>query len=77
METKQRKVIKAKPVEQYTSRGVYVKTFSSAKEAALEVGIKRENNIRECCQGKCKTSGGYIWRYKKEETSSDAVESLG
>lgn len=77
METKQRKVIKAKPVEQYTPRGVYVKTFSSAKEAALEVGIKRENNIRECCQGKCRTSGGYIWKYKTKEASSDPVESLG
>jgi hypothetical protein len=25
------------------------------------------SNIHRCCQGKCKTAGGYIWKYKNEK----------
>lgn len=74
---KKPKIFNGKPVEQYTPSGVYVATYESAEEAAKVIGLCRANNIRECCRGKCQRSGGYVWRYKKEETSSDAVESLG
>lgn len=77
MRDKKPVVRNAMQVEQYTPSGVYVATFESAEAAAREIGLMHTNNIRECCRGKCKTSGGYVWRYKKEETSSDAVESLG
>lgn len=71
------KVVNGKAVEQYTPSGVYVATFESAEAAAHEVGLMNANNIRECCLGHTRTSCGYIWRYKKEKTPSDAVESLG
>ena len=67
----------AKSVQQFTLSGVYVATFETAEKAAEAVGVMHAGNIRNCCAGHTKSSGGYIWRYKKEETSSDAVESLG
>lgn len=40
------------------------KIFSSVSEAAKELNI-RPNAISNCLIGKCKTSGGYHWRYAK------------
>ena len=40
------------------------KVFSSVSEAANELSI-RPNAISNCLIGKCKTSGGYHWRYAK------------
>lgn len=36
--------------------------FESAKHAATELGISR-SGICYCCQGKLKTSGGFMWEY--------------
>lgn len=66
-----------KPVHQFTLSGVYVATYESAEKAAETVGIMHVGNIRNCCTGLTKSSGGYTWSYEKEKTSSDAVESLG
>ena len=38
------------------------KTFSSASVASKELGI-RDDRIRFCCKGRCKTVGGYHWKY--------------
>ena len=38
------------------------KTFSSAAEAARELGLQRPN-ISRCCAGGLKTTGGYHWKY--------------
>lgn len=53
----------SKPVEQYTKNMIYVAEYSSTREAEKQTGIK---HISECCQGKYKTAGGYIWRYVTE-----------
>lgn len=53
---------KYKPVNQYTLDGDYVKTWSSATEAAKELGLKQPN-ISSCCKGKYKQAYGFIWRY--------------
>lgn len=37
--------------------------FYGAREASRITGIHR-NSIYQCCQGKYKTGGGYIWKYK-------------
>lgn len=37
--------------------------FYGAREASRITGIPR-NSIYQCCQGKSKTGGGYIWKYK-------------
>lgn len=67
----------SKPVYQYTLSGVLIKTFQSAAEAASSIGMQKAGNIRDCCLGKTKTSGGYVWSYEKRETPSHADQSIG
>lgn len=56
------KVIKA--VEQYSRDGVYIKSFRSATEAALEVGGNATSIIR-ACKGRRPSAYGFIWQYKQ------------
>lgn len=48
---------------QYTTDGVYIRTFNSTKDAADFVGVTYKA-ICGACSGKCKTCGGFMWRYK-------------
>lgn len=36
--------------------------FASAHEASRQLGIS-QSNITQCCQGKYKSAGGYVWYY--------------
>lgn len=47
-------------VLQYSKDGKLIKEYSSIMDAERETGIL---HISRCCQGKYKTSGGYIWKY--------------
>lgn len=40
----------------------FVKTWESARQAALALGLTA-NHITRCCSGKSKTHGGYFWEY--------------
>ena len=52
---------KKKPILQINKvTGEVIREFPSIKEA-IEIG---GSHISECCKGKRKTSGGYIWKYK-------------
>lgn len=42
--------------------GKILKTFNSAKEAAVSVGVHR-TAILEVCRSKKHTAGGYVWRF--------------
>ena len=42
--------------------GELLATFPSTNEADRVTGI-HQGNISECCRGKRKSAGGYIWRY--------------
>lgn len=53
-------------VVQYDMQRNPLKEWESIKTAGNETGIERRN-INACCQGKRKTAGGYIWRYKEAE----------
>ena len=44
--------------------GVCIKEWESAVEVEGATGIN-QGNIRNCCNGKRPTAGGYIWRYKE------------
>ena len=46
--------------------GKTINEYSCAAEAERKTGIKKQN-IADCCKGKRKTAGGYIWRYKEEQ----------
>lgn len=59
-------------VEQYSIDGKLIKVWNSIREASEKLKIKNQS-ITRCCQGKRKTTGGYIWRYrnrKKYETET-------
>ena len=51
---------RSKPVLQYTLDGKFVREWESYREC------KRNgfNHVSECCRGKLKSCGGFIWRYK-------------
>ena len=62
-----RKIIKSKqkPVVQYSKSGEKIKEYISAVEAEDKTGIGR-SHISQCCNGKRKSTGGYIWRFRDE-----------
>ena len=51
-----------KAVEQYDKNGKFIKAYDSISEAEKETGVK---NIFNGCSGKRKSSGGFVWNYKK------------
>lgn len=56
---------RAKPVDQYTLDGIFVKTWKSTREIEMELGINH-SHISRCCNDKRKTAGGFIWKFSKE-----------
>lgn len=54
----------SKKVIQYTTDGKFVKEFESIREAERETNLNN-GHICNCCNGKRKTCGGYIWKYKE------------
>lgn len=54
-----------KAVVQYDLSGNFINEFESASEAARQLGkLSARVNIGNCCNGKLKTSNGYIWKWK-------------
>lgn len=51
-----------KQVAQYTLDGALVSTYDGLHEAERATGVPA-GNISQCCRGKRKSSGGFIWRY--------------
>lgn len=54
---------KSKPILQYTKEGEFIKEWIGASEVERVIGIY-QGNITFCCQGKLKSAGGFVWRYK-------------
>lgn len=57
---------KQKPVIQYSKSGEKIAEYISAIEAENLSSVNR-SHISQCCNGKRKTAGGYIWRFKGEQ----------
>ena len=53
-------------VIQFDKKGNLIKEWKSIAEAEKYFGVKT-SHISECCNGKYKTTMGYIWRYKTKE----------
>lgn len=51
-----------RPVYQYDKKYNLINTFDSITDAVKETGIK---TIWNCCNGRNKTAGGFIWKYKQ------------
>ena len=54
----------SKPVLQYNTEGEFIAEHRSTPEAAENVGLKSSSNIRAVCDGRRKTAGGFVWKYK-------------
>lgn len=52
------------PIIQLTKNGEFINEYQSAKEAERITGISN-SNIIQCCKGKLKTTGGFVWKYKE------------
>lgn len=57
-------VSKRKPVLQYTIDGHFIKEWTHAREAAECLNLSKRA-IYECCCGRSKTSGGFVWKRKE------------
>ena len=55
----------SKPILEYTKDGIFVREWACAMEVERERGIDHKN-ISSVCQGKRKSAGGSVWKYKKE-----------
>lgn len=51
-----------KPVIMRTLDGLYITKFKSIKEASRKTNIS-DTHISDCCKGKYKQCGGYLWEY--------------
>ena len=66
---KRRRVRFCKPVEQFNKQGEKIEEYFSASEAARQLGFS-STLISDAAIGKIKTAGGYIWKYKNQDTDS-------
>lgn len=53
---------KAIPVLMYSKNGIFLCRFDAINEAAITMDISC-GSIVECCKGKRKSAGGYVWKY--------------
>lgn len=53
---------KTRAVDQFTTDGVFVKTWANMTDAGKAFGTSSQN-ISAVCNGRRKTAGGYVWRY--------------
>ena len=55
------------PVIQFDKNGNFLAEYIGSKEAERVTGVKSDY-ITRCCRGVSKTAGGFIWRYKENES---------
>lgn len=53
----------SKPIIQYSKSGDFIREWKSASEVKRVLGIDN-SHIIECCRGKLKSAGNFIWKYK-------------
>ena len=62
----------SKLIDQFDKAGNFIQTFYSSLDAAdwlVDMGKSKSkhsasNHIIDCCNNKCKSCGGYVWKYK-------------
>ena len=50
------------PILQFAKDGTFVKEWPSSREAGRQLGIAQQS-ICQCCKGRLKSAGGFVWRY--------------
>jgi hypothetical protein len=56
----------SRPVDQYTTEGVFVKTWRTITEASETLGIKNVSAVTRCCKDWDKNAGGHKWKYRDD-----------
>ena len=56
----------SRKILQYSKSGEFIREWQSAREVERLLGINN-SNIIQCCKGKLKSSGGFIWKYKEKD----------
>lgn len=64
-----------KKVNQYTLDGEYVASYNSFNEARRLTGVW-DASVRNCCIGRFKQAGGYIWRFATEVTFENSPQEV-
>lgn len=57
---------RSKPITQYSKSGEFIRDWKGASEVERVLRINN-SHIIECCKGKLKSAGGFIWRYKEKD----------
>lgn len=50
----------SKPISMFTKDSDFIRTFKSARDAEVELGISH-SHISQCCHGQRQSAGGYRW----------------
>lgn len=71
-ETKQRirETKESKSIIQFAKTGEFLCQYPSVTSAAKDSGLDR-SQIRKCCRGELKTTGGFVWKYADEVDEAD------
>ena len=56
---------RALKVIQYSLNNEFIKEWEYIKQASEELGVCY-SSIINCCKGKRKTAGGFIWKYQND-----------
>ena len=75
IEKGRQKIRKARGVHvlQYDKNGKLIKQWDYKVDASRELGI-RDSSISDCCAGRVKTAGGYIWRNIDEPLTQEHLK---
>lgn len=65
-----KKIINNHTVNQYSKEKQYLDTFESIKNAS-NITHTNKDSISDCCRGKCKSAGGYLWFYADDPNQPD------
>lgn len=52
----------SKPILMFAKDGTLLRSFPSAREAEVELGISHAH-ISQCCHNKRNSTGGYVWKF--------------
>ena len=61
----------SRKVAQYDLNNNLIQIFDSITEAAQSIGVFNGAHITECCKGKRKKCGGYIWKFVDENNMEE------
>lgn len=56
---------RSKKVLQFDLQGIFIREWNCTHQIEEEIGLTH-TQVSRCCRGKYKTSGGFVWKFKKD-----------